>query len=64
MKISLLESVRIPDGVTELPCDVFGHCKTLQTVEHPNGINLHSRAFQDSPKIKIVCYSLQKKRVK
>lgn len=33
MKISLLESVRIPDGVTELPCDAFGHCNTLQTVE-------------------------------
>ena len=48
MKISLLESVRIPDGVTELPCDVFAHCKTLQTVEFPEGINLHSRAFQNS----------------
>ena len=56
-----LESIRIPDGVAELPRLVFCNCDTLQTVELPEGIKIHPGAFRDSPKVKIVYRPVQKK---
>ena len=57
-----LKSIRIPDGVAELPCHVFCNCDTLQTVELPEGIKIHPGTFRNSPKVKIVYRPVQKKK--
>ena len=57
-----LGSIRIPDGVAELPLLAFANCGKLQKEELPEGIVIHPEAFRDSPKVKIVYRPVRKKK--
>ncbi|MDR0446146.1 MAG: leucine-rich repeat domain-containing protein, partial [Oscillospiraceae bacterium] len=50
-----LESVEIPDGVTEIKHQAFAECKELTLCKIPDSVQtISDRAFENSPNVVIV----------